>query len=96
MFSSPTSVTMRWTTPMCVMRRDLTSPGQSMGNSATSPWETATSASSGQGKNQSIVGPETNPGNFLGWFSRSKGTVRNFDFFRSITIAPCVVDFSFD
>lgn len=65
MSSSLTSVTMRCTTPMCVIRRDLTSAGQSMGNSATSPWETATSASSGQGKNQSIVGPEINPGNFL-------------------------------
>lgn len=64
-FTTLTSVTMRCTTPMCVIKSDLTSPGQSIGNSATSPWETATSASSGQGKNQSIVGPEINPGNFL-------------------------------
>lgn len=63
--SAPTSVTMRCTTPMCVMRSDLTSGGQSMGNSATRPWETATKASSGHGKNQSIVGPEIKPGNFL-------------------------------
>lgn len=36
-----------------------------MGNSATRPCETETRASSGQGKNQSMVGPEISPGNFL-------------------------------
>ena len=41
------------------------SAGQSMGKSATRPCDTATRASSGQGKNQSIVGPEISPGNFL-------------------------------
>lgn len=98
MFSSLTSVTMRCTTPMCVMRRDFISLGQSMGKSATSPWETATRASSGQGKNQSIVGPEINPGNFLCFsfrvFKRALWRLRSVGFFFRSVHRPAMIGFS--
>ena len=48
-----------------VMTLFLMSSSQAISNLPRKPFETATSASSGHGKNQSIVGAETNPGNRL-------------------------------
>lgn len=62
-YSAQTSVTILWTTPMCVTRDDLTSSEQSRGKSLMNPWLTLTRASSGQARNQSIVGLLTRPGN---------------------------------
>ena len=61
-YSSQTSVTILWTMPMCVMRLTLTSGVHFMSKLAMKPLDTETSASSGHGRNQSIVGPEMRPG----------------------------------
>mmetsp|Transcript_22837 Transcript_22837/g.33353 ORF Transcript_22837/g.33353 Transcript_22837/m.33353 type:complete len:204 (-) Transcript_22837:2842-3453(-) len=64
-YSSQTSVTILCTIPMCVIRPCFTSGVHSTWKLAIKACDNSTRASAGQGKNQSIVGQEIMPGNFL-------------------------------